>query len=128
MTTFPLAILLIWFMPSNRTSADHVLYLWNIMVRECYDILPVITLSKPKAQSKTECKRWKILIIFPPYAWWLASSGRARKSEWFEIWKIYLLPSNLLRMFVPSFVYSTLFCLFANFIQVTIWIPALLKY
>lgn len=108
----PPAISLIWFMPSNRTSADHVLYLWNIMLRECYDILPVITLSKPKAQSKTECKRWKILIISPPYAWWWWTQSEWERVRKRMIWDLrmnkalgkYTCLLAFLRSFVRSFV------------------------
>lgn len=44
-------------------AADHVLYLRIIMVRERFDIWPVITLKTKKAQTKWNVKRWKILII-----------------------------------------------------------------
>lgn len=37
---------------TKPTQADHVQYLWIIIVRECYDILPVITLeTKSTKQS-----------------------------------------------------------------------------
>lgn len=122
----PLSVSLIWFILSDQTWADHVLYLWIIMVRECYDILPVITPKNQEHKAKWNVyKRWKSLVCFS-----VESANNLRFSCGFRerrrikvLWINFLVFCSKLASPLSSLHY---FVCFEALIQVTIWIPALL--